>query len=88
MLCMAIATNAGKNALQRQGIKVAARGVATGGISGYIPPPKKKSAQVNFLWGKNDIRTAIQHFYTPKNLYTPQNKFLTTPLLPETYKGC
>ena len=57
------------------------RGVATGGISGYIP---QKSAQVNFLSGKNDIRTAIQQFYTPpppKKLYTPKNKFLATPLL-------
>ena len=54
------------------------RGVATGGISGYIPP---KSAQVNFLWGKNDIRTAIQQFYTPqKNFILRQNKFLATPL--------
>jgi len=37
-----------------------------------------KTTQVNFLWGKNDVRTAIQH---PKNIYTPQNKFLATPLL-------
>jgi len=53
------------------------RGVATGV---FIPPPKKKSAHVNFLWGKNDVRTSIQQFYTPKNFYTPQNKFLATPL--------
>ena len=33
---------------------------------GYPPPPKKKSAQVNFVWGKNDVRMAIQQFYTPK----------------------
>jgi len=26
----------------------------------YIPP---KSVQVNFLWGKNDVRTAIEHEY-------------------------
>ena len=41
------------------------RGVAIGGIWVYIPPtsppPKKKSVQVNFLWGKNDDRTAIEH---------------------------
>ena len=43
-------------------------GVATGVISVFIPP---KSAQVNFLWGKNDIRTAIQQFYTPKKLLYP-----------------
>ena len=56
------------------------RGVSTGGISVFIPP---KSAQVNFLWGKNDVRTAIQQFYTPKNFYTPpnKNKFLATPLV-------
>ena len=35
----------------------------------FIPP---KSALVNFLWGKNDVRTAIQQFYTPKNFYTPK----------------
>jgi len=38
-------------------------------MSIYTP----KSAQVNFLWGKNVARTAIQQFYTPpkkkKNLY-------------------
>ena len=43
-------------------------------------PPQKKSAQVNFLWGKNDVRTAIQQFYTPNNFYAPKNKFLATPL--------
>jgi len=55
---------------------ITTRGVATGGgISGYIPPPKK-SAQVNFLWGKNDIRTVSQQFYTPpkKTLYPPKKK--------------
>ena len=44
----------------------------------FIPP---KSAQVNFLWGKNDVRTAIQQFYTPNKLLYPQNKFLATPLV-------
>jgi len=52
-------------------------------IETFIPP---KSAQVNFLWGKNDARTAIQQFYTPpqkkkKNFYTLQNKFLAMPLV-------
>ena len=55
------------------------RDVATGGYRD-ISPPKKKSAKVNFLWGKNDIRTAIQQFYTPKKTLYPQNKFLATPL--------
>jgi len=37
-----------------------------------MPP---KSAQVNFLWGKNDIRTAIQQFNTPiKTLYPHKKK--------------
>ena len=35
------------------------RGVETGVNIGIYTP------QVNFLWGKNDIRTAIQQFYTP-----------------------
>jgi len=39
----------------------------------YTP---KKLPKVNFLWGKNDVRTAIQQFYTPppkknKNFHTP-----------------
>jgi len=36
-----------------------------------------KSAQVNFLWGKNDLRTAIQQFYTPpfkKKLLYPRKQ--------------
>ena len=64
-------------------LSAAIRGVATGprGVYRYLYP--QKSAQVNFLWGKNDVRTAIQQFYTPpqkKKTYTPQNKFLATPL--------
>jgi len=40
----------------------------------YIPP---KSVQVNFLCGRNDLRTAIEHAYwsfipSPKNLYPPK----------------
>jgi len=50
-----------------------------GGGYRYLYP--QKSAQVNFLSGKNDVRTAIQQFYTPQKTYTPQNKFLATPLL-------
>ena len=44
------------------------RGVATGCIL--------------VLWGKNDVRTAIQQFYTPQKLLYPpkKNKFLATPL--------
>jgi len=53
-----------------------------GGIWVYIHP---KSVQVDFLWGKNDITTAIDmsiKFYT-RGLHAPypQNKFLATPLL-------
>jgi len=52
------------------------RGVAMGV---FIPT---KSAQVNFLWGKNDVRTAIQQFYAQKKTFIPpKNKFLATPLL-------
>jgi len=46
---------------------VPSRGVATG----YLYP--LKSAQVNFLWSKNDVRTAIQQFYTPpQKKHTPK----------------
>jgi len=31
----------------------------------------RKSALVNFLWGKNDVRTAIQQFYTPRKTFIP-----------------
>jgi len=58
------------------------RGVATGG-GGYIGIYTPKISQVNFLWGKNDVRTAIQQFYTPKILLYPQNKFLAMPLDPD-----
>ena len=46
------------------------RGVETGVNIGIYTP------QVN-LWGKNDIRTAIQQFYTPPP--PKKNKFLATP---------
>jgi len=61
-------------------LELIARGVATGGISVFIPP---KSAQVNFLWGKNDVRTAIQQFYTPQKKTfispPPQTNFWLRP---------
>jgi len=48
---------------------------------GYWYLYSQKSAQVNFLWGKNDVRTAIQQFYTlpppkKKNLYPKTNFWL------------
>ena len=42
-----------------------------GGYRYLYPPPKKKSAQVNFLRGKNDVRTANQQFYTSKKTFIP-----------------
>jgi len=54
------------------------KGHSDGGGYRYLYPTK--SAQVNFLWGKHDVRTAIQQFYTPQKTYTPQNKFLAKPL--------
>ena len=56
----------------------AKQGRSDGGVYLYLYPPK--SAQVNFLWAKNDVRTAIQQFYTPKKVLYPQNKFMATPL--------
>ena len=59
---------------------ICSRGVATGVDIGIYTP--QKSAKVNFLWGKNDVRTAIQQFYPPpKTFIPPQNKFLATPLI-------
>jgi len=48
----------------------------------YIPP---KSVQVNFLWGRNDVRTAIEHELSsievlyPQKLYIPQTNFWLRP---------
>jgi len=43
---------------------VMGRGVATGGIWVYIPPPPQKNiSPINFLWGRNDVGTAIEHEY-------------------------
>jgi len=67
------------------------RGVTTG-VYGYLYPLPKKSAQVNFLWGKNDVRTAIQQFYTTppqkKKLLYPQKQI--SGYAPESYwyTGC
>jgi len=49
-------------------------GVATGVYIGiYTPPPKKKSAQVNFLWGKkwrqNGYSTVL--YVHPKKTFIP-----------------
>jgi len=48
-------------------------------VLGFYTP--QKSAQVNFLWGKNDVRTAIQQFYIPpkKKIYTPKTNFWLRP---------
>ena len=55
------------------------RGIATGGISVFIPP---KSAQVNFYGVKMTSERLFNSFIPPskKNFYTPQKKFLATPL--------
>ena len=63
-----IFTNGCKTRVSYPGPGVYFRGVATGDIWVFIPP---KSAQVNFLWGKNDVRTATQQFYTPKKTVLP-----------------
>ena len=47
----------------------------------YPPPPKKKSAQVNFLWGKMTSERLFNSFIHPQKLLYPQNKFLATPLV-------
>ena len=52
--------------------RFSARGVATGVRISVFIPPSPKSAKVNFLWGKNDVRTAIQEFYTPKKRIPPK----------------
>jgi len=56
------------------------RGVATAGICVFIPP---KSAQVNILWGKNDVRTAIQQFYIPQKTFIHPKQI--SGYAPDTY---
>ena len=56
-----------------EGLRKQGRSDGGEGVYRYLYP--RKSAQVNFLWGKNDVRMAIQQFYTPppkKNFYTPK----------------
>ena len=68
--------------------KECSRDVATGGIWVYISP---KSVQLDFLWGKNDVKKEIEReylvLYLPKKFYTPQHKFLATPLECSTRRG-
>jgi len=58
--------------------KAQSRGVAMGeGVYGYLPsPPKKKICPSKLLWGKNDVRTVIEQFYTP---CPPQKKTFIPP---------
>jgi len=46
------------------------QGHSDGGYMGIYTP---KISQVN-LWGKNDVRTAIQQLYTPQKLLYPQKQ--------------
>jgi len=46
------------------------QGRSDGGYIGIYTHPK--SAQVNFLWGKNDVRTAINSFIPPKTFIPPK----------------
>ena len=58
------------------------QGRSDGGGYRYLnpPPKKKKSAQVNFLWGKMTSERLFNSFIHPQKLLYPQNKFLATPL--------
>jgi len=53
-----------------------------GWISVFIPPPpkKKKISPSKLLWGKMTSERLFNSFIHPKNFYTPQKKFLATPL--------
>ena len=46
------------------------RGVATGVYIGIYPPPKK-TAQVNFLWGKMTSERLFNSFIHPQKLLYP-----------------
>jgi len=52
------------------------RGVATGVDIGIYTP---KISPSKLLWGKNNVRTAIQQFYTPRKTFTPKTNFWLRP---------
>jgi len=60
--------------------KACNQGRSDGGYISIYTPTHLYPHQVIFM-GKNDVRMAIQQFYTPKNFCTPQNKFLATPCM-------
>ena len=60
------------------------RGVATGGISGYIPPPK--SVYLKFFMWLFCLLDPGQIRY--RTIYTPQIKFLATPLSTRLESDC
>jgi len=60
---------------------VGARGVATGVDIGIYPPPKKKTAQVNFDGVKMTPERLFNSFIPPKNFYTPKTNFWLRPWL-------
>jgi len=63
------------------------QGRSDGGIWVYIRLYPPKSVQVNFLWGKNDVRTDTEQFYTPQNnFYTPKTNFWLRPCIKNTRK--
>jgi len=41
---------------------------------GYIGIYTPKISPSKFLWGKNDVRTAIQQFYNPKTFIPPKKQ--------------
>jgi len=47
-----------------------------GGYMGIYTP---KISPSKLLWGKNDARTAIHQFYTPKKTYTPKTNLWLRP---------
>jgi len=52
------------------------QGRSDGGYIGIYTP---KISPSKLFVGKNDVRTAIQQFYTPKNFYTPKTNFWLRP---------
>ena len=60
---------------------VRSRGIATGGYRDISPPPKKKSAQVNFYGVKMTSERLFNSFIPPpqKKNYTPKTNFWLRP---------
>ena len=72
------------------------QGRSDGGGYRYLYPPPKKTAQVNFLWGKMTSERLFNSFIHPKNFdtppkqisgYAPVNQLLSVAAVPQDWRN-